>query len=63
MKIKINRDFSGHKVGDVIDVSSTNGVPNEIFWRRRLRDASIDDCCEAVKETVSLTNKTTKEDN
>jgi len=59
MKIKINKNFSGHKAGDIVNIESQGDVPIENFWRRRLRDSAIDGCCEIVIETKK--KKTTKE--
>lgn len=51
MKIKVNTGvFAGYSEGQIVDVPDTNGVPNERFWRRRLRDSEIDGCCEIVTE-------------
>lgn len=39
----------GHSVGDVVEVAvDSEGTPLEQFWRRRLKDAERDDCCEVV---------------
>lgn len=51
MRIKINaKQLAGKVKGDIIEVDDINGIPTEEFWRRRLRDSAIDDCCEVVKE-------------
>lgn len=50
MKIKINKDFGSHKAGDEVTIKSHGGVPTENFWRRRLRDAAMDNCCEIVAD-------------
>lgn len=53
MRIKINTDaFPPHKKGDIIEIEDNQGIPLKQFWRRRLRDAYIDGCCEVVKDTV-----------
>jgi len=55
MKIRILKAGWGYDVDSIIEVAENDGIPLENFWRRRLRDASIDGCCEIVKE-VSSTN-------
>lgn len=54
MKLKLNANLRGNKSGDVIDVDDVNGVPTEIFWRRRLRDSAIDNCCEVVTDKPKM---------
>lgn len=50
VKIKLNVALDGNEAGDVIEVDAhENGTPVLQFWRRRLRDAAFDDCCELVK--------------
>ncbi len=49
MKLKINRAFAGYKAG-TITVPDKNGVPLDQYWRRRLRDAKIDNCVEVVTD-------------
>jgi len=50
MRIKINNVALGVPVDTIIEVDGVNGVPVDIFWRRRLKDAAIDKCCEVVKD-------------
>jgi hypothetical protein len=47
MKIQCN-SVPNFKQGQIITVPSENGVPRDIFWRKRLRDAAMDGCCEVV---------------
>lgn len=50
MKLKINKRVKGHAVGAVVDVPvDADGTPLDKFWRRRLKDAKIDECVEVVK--------------
>ena len=63
MDIKVLRDMPGemprtsHKAGDVVTVKTHQGVPTSRFWRDRLKDSEIDQCCEIVKPKKS-TSKT-----
>lgn len=50
MKILINKKLAGHDAGSIVEIVSHGGIPAENFWRRRLRDAAIDGCCQIVKE-------------
>lgn len=56
-KLKLNCAFRGHKAGSIINIEvSDDGTPKDSFWRRRLKDAKIDNCVEFVdekKETAS----------
>lgn len=51
MKIKCN-NIIGRRQGEVVDVKDSNGVPMDIYWRRRLVDALDDGCCEIVTPNV-----------
>ena len=55
MRIQVNA-FLGKKfpIGAIVDIlDDGKGVPKEKFWRNRLRDAKIDNCCEILLvETV-----------
>lgn len=55
MKIKVNTDvFQGYAKGQIVNVPDKNGVPDERFWRRRLRDSAIDGCCEIVVDEMDV---------
>lgn len=50
MKLKLNQPMKGYEAGrEVVVQTDANGVPLEKFWRRRIRDAKIDNCVEVVK--------------
>ena len=58
VKIKIKKKMTHYDVDQVVNVASDpNGVPLDLFWRRRLRDAKIDGCCEVVNDALPTTNK------
>jgi hypothetical protein len=60
VEIKINRTFAGFKEGESVHVDCfDDGVPTDIFWRRRLNDAKHDDCCELV--TSGKTKKSNRD--
>ena len=49
--IKILKPFNGHKPGDKIRTpSDIRGTPLDADWRRRLRDAERDNCCELLSQ-------------
>lgn len=53
MKIKLNHDLKGFKAGAVIEIQcNKNGVPVDIYWRRRLQDSKFDNCIEIQAEKV-----------
>ena len=50
MKIEVLVKTGPHKVGDIVEVTDVKGVPTDQYWRRRLRDAKVDNCCRVVDE-------------
>lgn len=61
IKIKINGTIVGYKVDQVINVAADkHGTPLDQFWRRRLKDAEIDHCCEVVKSQKTVRSKDEK---
>jgi hypothetical protein len=50
MRIKINKAFGKYKEGENITIKTNGDIPTSNFWRRRLRDAAIDGCCEILEE-------------
>jgi len=58
MKIKINKDFAQYKQGDILTVESdSENTPKDIYWRNRLKDAKIDNCCEVVMKRPTKPKK------
>ena len=50
-KLKINAPINGHKIGDIVSVHvDCDGQCSDRYWRRRLKDAKIDNCVEFVQE-------------
>lgn len=48
--IQINKKIGPHPPGTTLGVDADlNGTPLDEFWRRRLKDAKTDDCCEILK--------------
>jgi hypothetical protein len=48
-KLKLNVGFRGHVAGSIIDIDiNDEGVPSDGFWRRRIKDAEVDNCVEFV---------------
>lgn len=50
MKIKLNQNLRGLKVGKEININDVDGVPTDAFWRARLKDAERDNCITVVKK-------------
>jgi hypothetical protein len=48
-KIKVHKPFGGYNEGQVVEVTFKDGIPASREWRRRLRDAELDGCCEILK--------------
>jgi hypothetical protein len=64
-KLKLNYDLKDHKKGDVINVSTVDGLPVNKFWRNRVYDSKIDNCVEFVEsqeKQVKHKRKTTLKD-
>ncbi len=62
IRIKVN-GVPGHVPGSVITVpADSHGTPLDEYWRRRLKDAKTDGCCEVVvaqpKPPISSRKKT-----
>ena len=67
MKIKVKSSFGQYNKGQLVTVTDNQGIPNDPYWRRRLKDAAIDKCCEVYKEPEAkvqpkLTQKVNKDD-
>lgn len=53
IEIKVLKNLGDYKAGDLIKVPADgDGAPFDSFWRRRLKDAEQDGCCEIVKPAV-----------
>lgn len=51
IRIKVNGTIPGHVPGSIVKVAADEaGTPLELLWRRRLKDARVDNCCEVVPE-------------
>lgn len=49
MRLKINRNYSFAKKGQILKIPITkNGVPKDKFYRELIEDAKIDNCVEIV---------------
>lgn len=52
IQIKINRDLGKHKKGTQLKIEvDKNGIPLDQYWRNRLSDSKIDNCCELIEKT------------
>lgn len=50
LKVQVNKQIGDHKPGTIINVDADKlGTPLNLIWRRRLKDAETDQCCEIVK--------------
>lgn len=51
IEIRVKHGIAGRESGEVVKVEAReNGDPEDLFWRRRLRDARVDGCCEVVED-------------
>ena len=52
IKILIHR-VAGYQPGHTVVVAAdSEGTPLDLFWRRRLRDAKRDNCCEVLNSAA-----------
>ena len=49
MKIKINFDFGKYKKDQEITIKTIGKIPEEKYWRDRIKDSEIDGCVTIVK--------------
>lgn len=50
IKLKLNRDIKDHKKGEVLTLlAHKDSQPLDRYWRARLKDSILDNCCEIVK--------------
>ena len=61
MKIQINKPLKNYKAGYIIDIKDKNGIPTDIYWFRRLKDAKIDNCIEIIKSSSFKKSKKIEE--
>lgn len=58
IKLKLNMAMAGYEAGRTVTVQTdASGVPLEKFWRRRLKDATIDNCVEVIKPSKPKAGK------
>ena len=65
-QIRINGLIPGHPQGSVVTVQCDDeGTPLEFFWRRQLKSAKLDGCCEfiEVKQRSVYKKKITDKEN
>lgn len=56
IEIKVLRNIGLYQAGDLVKLPiDVDGAPLDPFWRRRLKDAEQDGCCELVKPAVKKT--------
>ncbi len=56
MRIKLNRDFSFHKKGTIVDLSKV-GIDEMTFFTRRIKESSIDNCVTVLSESKKKKSK------
>ena len=62
LKIKINKTIGDYGPGSVVSVDADKeGTPLNNIWRRRLKDAETDQCCEIVEPEEKPADKPVKE--
>ena len=63
MKLKLNKSLRGKPVGTIIDIRVDKaGTPLELYWRDRLTEAKIDNCCEFIETKKKDKKREVKKD-
>lgn len=61
-ELKLNAPLRGLPAGHVERIKVIDGVPVDRYWRRRLKDATIDNCVEIlIPKTKTATPKKKQE--
>lgn len=60
MKLKLNIAMNGFAKNQEITIKDVNGIPTDPFWRRRLKDAEIDNSIEIVQTKATQKSKKTQ---
>lgn len=51
-RLKLNAPLRGLSSNTIITIrTDKKGIPQDKYWRDRLKDAGIDNCVEIIKET------------
>ena len=54
IRIRVNGSIPYYAVGEIVKVpADMYGTPLDLHWRRRLKDAVTDKCCEVVTDPQS----------
>ena len=58
IQLKLNTSLQGHPKGAIIRLKASDGkIPDEAYWRARIKDAKIDNCVEVVQAPRSQGGK------
>ena len=56
LSIQTNVNILNYPAGFIVTVEcDADGIPLDSFWRKRLRDSEIDNCCEILTAKPSKT--------
>lgn len=59
MKIRVLFPHPEYAMGQIIEVPEIEpGVPADLYWRRRIRDAATDQCVEIVQDEAPKRRRT-----
>lgn len=52
--VKVLKSFDNYTVGQVVQVAvDDDGQAIELSWRRRIKDAQLDECCAVEAESTN----------
>lgn len=52
LKIEVLKNFDGFLIGDTVDIScNAEGTALDQNWRRRIKDATTDQCCKVITKS------------
>lgn len=64
VKIKLNVPMLGFKIGKILNIEcDDNGVPCQLFWRKRFQDYLKDNCLEIIDNKRNLSHNKIKVEN
>lgn len=62
IKVKVHKPIIGHEIDQIVSVDCDDeGTPLNFFWRRQLKAAKLDGCCEVVTETKPIRKKVVRD--
>ncbi len=52
LNIEILMDFGPYTKGQKLKIDAKKGIPLDVYWRKRVRDSSIDGCIKVINKAA-----------